>query len=223
MLRTIGAALSAILLFAAGSAQGAQVVINSTLDLTGNLTGGLTGTGVAATPEDFSFPTFSFGNGDELVWNIDFLGDQAVQLSNVFGLDTFVMAENIHVPNNVAFNGAITLFAADGSIAFQTNLADTNCCIHVGQFFRGFDLPTMTFSGLRYVGTQVGFSNIPTRTYVGGYFIAQGDNATLLSIPQFEGNIPPMAVPEPSTWAVLISGFGLAGAALRRRRAAATL
>ena len=27
-------------------------------------------------------------------------------------------------------------------------------------------------------------------------------------------------VPEPSTWALMIAGFGLAGAALRRRRAA---
>lgn len=31
---------------------------------------------------------------------------------------------------------------------------------------------------------------------------------------------PPGAVPEPSTWALMIGGFGLAGAALRRRRVA---
>ncbi len=31
---------------------------------------------------------------------------------------------------------------------------------------------------------------------------------------------PVTAVPEPSTWALLIGGFGLAGASLRRRRAA---
>lgn len=34
---------------------------------------------------------------------------------------------------------------------------------------------------------------------------------------------PPAAVPEPGTWALLISGFGLAGAALRRRQATARL
>ena len=28
------------------------------------------------------------------------------------------------------------------------------------------------------------------------------------------------AIPEPTTWALMIGGFGLAGAALRRRRAA---
>lgn len=32
------------------------------------------------------------------------------------------------------------------------------------------------------------------------------------------GNNPAGAVPEPATWALMISGFGLAGAALRRRR-----
>lgn len=34
----------------------------------------------------------------------------------------------------------------------------------------------------------------------------------------FEPGPPSSAVPEPSTWALLITGFGLAGAALRRRR-----
>ena len=29
---------------------------------------------------------------------------------------------------------------------------------------------------------------------------------------------PPVAIPEPATWAMMISGFGLAGAAVRRKR-----
>jgi len=33
---------------------------------------------------------------------------------------------------------------------------------------------------------------------------------------------PPPAVPEPATWAMMIAGFGLVGAAMRRRRPAAT-
>ena len=31
---------------------------------------------------------------------------------------------------------------------------------------------------------------------------------------------PPSAVPEPATWAMMITGFGLAGTALRRRNRA---
>ena len=36
------------------------------------------------------------------------------------------------------------------------------------------------------------------------------------------GSIP-SAVPEPATWAMMIVGFGLAGAAMRRRREAPAL
>ena len=32
--------------------------------------------------------------------------------------------------------------------------------------------------------------------------------------------VPPGGVPEPASWALMIAGFGLAGAALRRRRGA---
>ena len=36
-------------------------------------------------------------------------------------------------------------------------------------------------------------------------------------------NPPPGGVPEPAAWALMISGFGMAGAALRRRRSVATV
>jgi hypothetical protein len=36
----------------------------------------------------------------------------------------------------------------------------------------------------------------------------------------FTLSTPPSAIPEPASWAMLIAGFGLSGAALRRRRAA---
>ena len=45
----------------------------------------------------------------------------------------------------------------------------------------------------------------------GGIYL---DNITVFDV------TAPGAVPEPTTWALMISGFGLAGAALRRRRTA---
>jgi hypothetical protein len=46
------------------------------------------------------------------------------------------------------------------------------------------------------------------------------DNSGSLSI-QVDGSTAPGGVPEPATWALMLGGFGLAGAALRRRRQAA--
>jgi hypothetical protein len=43
------------------------------------------------------------------------------------------------------------------------------------------------------------------------------DNTALCLVPCVEGPDVPAPVPEPSVWALMIAGFGLAGAALRRR------
>jgi len=83
----------------------------------------------------------------------------------------------------------------------------------------------------------------PTATVVGGggqingqvivqsftgdswYQFAQGN--TQINDVKFSGNLltltPPTLVPEPATWALMIAGFGMAGAVLRRKRALAAL
>ena len=47
-----------------------------------------------------------------------------------------------------------------------------------------------------------------------------GDQVDALYNAAFVG--PPGGVPEPASWALMISGFGVAGSMLRRRRAVAT-
>jgi hypothetical protein len=59
------------------------------------------------------------------------------------------------------------------------------------------------------------FSRAPSLFGRAPYFVLDGVDATLTAA------TPPVAVPEPSAWALMIGGFGLAGAALRRRRTAA--
>ena len=53
-------------------------------------------------------------------------------------------------------------------------------------------------------GLHLQFSNTPQ--YIG-----------ITNITLEGANTFPQAVPEPSSWAMLVAGFGLAGAALRRR------
>lgn len=67
---------------------------------------------------------------------------------------------------------------------------------------------------------RIVFSENPT---VGGY---ESDNHTVghfltkgtgTSVPLSPGSFPAGAVPEPATWAMMIAGFGMVGASLRRR------
>lgn len=55
----------------------------------------------------------------------------------------------------------------------------------------------------------------------GAYFAFDGLDVGVRIFDTSNGGGPP--VPEPSTWALMIGGFGLAGAALRRRRAVVAL
>lgn len=70
------------------------------------------------------------------------------------------------------------------------------------------------------VGLAVGFSGIITDR---GYIIQVGPDGHDVGIDKLVylvNSINP-AVPEPASWAMLVAGFGLTGAALRRRRGAA--
>ena len=93
-----------------------------------------------------------------------------------------------------------------------------------------FDPKTGDFRGVRYKGTE----EIAWLSYGAGPFAfamnSFGAEGLYFSGPErskdfanltFTTVAPVTAVPEPATWAMMIIGFGLAGAALRQRRATA--
>lgn len=71
-----------------------------------------------------------------------------------------------------------------------------------------------------YIGMFQPLSSTPI--YGGSFFSSSGSNVTWSavtgSITAYDGPARAPAIPEPGTWALLILGFGLAGAALRDRR-----
>lgn len=77
---------------------------------------------------------------------------------------------------------------------------------YAGSTFLAQGSHTLTFEFAR---TASGFGRSP-------YFLMDGVSVTAQASPD-PG--PGTAVPEPATWALMITGFGLAGASLRRRKA----
>lgn len=85
--------------------------------------------------------------------------------------------------------------------------------------------PTAASPGFEIFGGTVAFSG--TVTLAAGEYIDIGVNnggsffgdSTVMSFTMTPASYqPPTAVPEPASWAMLIAGFGLTGAAMRRRR-----
>lgn len=78
-------------------------------------------------------------------------------------------------------------------------------------FYVGLGSPHASFVNFAFMGDQNAFSG-------GSAVFQEGDNYLACNSCL---SFPPVAnVPEPGTWALLITGFGMAGAALRRRRTA---
>lgn len=68
-------------------------------------------------------------------------------------------------------------------------------------------------------GAQAGYDS--PGYVIDGVFTPQAFGTSFLIPAEFTGLEFPSGVPEPASWAMLIAGFGLTGAALRRRRAVA--
>lgn len=215
------AAASVLALAAAASA--ATVTVSTTLDLQ-NLTPGQNGFTLGA--QDAQFPPFAgfdLAEGDTLDFTIDFAGNQELTLINPNSLWAFVYSSDVA---NVNGTGSLSLLDTSGAVIWASDVkTDDEGEAHFGQYFSASEFPglpsTITFGGLRYVGTANDYSvppdsplspDVTTRHYYSpALYITAGD---------FLGA---GAVPEPATWAMLIAGFGLLGATLRRRQGLAAV
>lgn len=200
---------------ALGSAASAvTVVVNQTLDLTQPKT--LPGPGFQGWQGSPAFNggyNVALAEGDTFDFTIDFLGSQSLTMVGPQSVWAFSYSDTL---TNVAGTGTLSLLDSSGN-AFLTSVIKTDVegVVHFGQQFNGFDfvggLPsTLTFYGVHYVGTVDDYLDplVTTRDYASPAFYVDARIVTTGT------------VPEPASWALMIGGFGLVGAALRRRRAA---
>ena len=214
------AAAAAATLAITGAAQAATVTLNETLDISQPQNGGAFGGWRGFGP--FS-PTYSFdlAVGDSVDMTVDFLGAQTLTLTNISTLWLFNFVTNGDA-QDVNATGTLQLLDVNGAVILSSNsLTDSEGAAHFGQFFGPGDfaaLPsTITFGGLRYQGILNAYQSnnadeplgVTSRTYGDPDFAFTADSAVVNGV----------GVPEPATWALMLAGFGLAGASLRRRRA----
>ena len=116
---------------------------------------------------------------------------------------TFVSSSNFSNPFSVSFAGALSTFSFENvsnSAGSATAFDATNNVLTSVNFAAFPGVFTLSAAGIRSV------------TFSGGQYGV--DNFTFAATG---------SVPEPTSWALMIGGFGLTGAALRRRRSAPAL
>jgi PEP-CTERM motif len=208
------AAQTALALLAfAQPANAAVITVNQTLDLTQPKS--IPGPGFQGWQGSPGFNggySVDIAEGDTFDFTIDFLGNQSLTLLNASSLWAFSYAD---ISSGVDATGTLSLLDAAGTAVLTSNSFNSiESSVHLGQFFNASSftsgLPAnLTFSGLRYTGIVNDYleSGVTTRNYNNPGFFLTADNVTISA----------GAVPEPATWAMMIMGFGLVGAGMRRR------
>lgn len=155
-----------------------------------------------------AFAPITLGVGDELDWTIHFQAGQTLHLINVNKvIGTFgVQAGGAGLQSD---NPTLSFLGA-GGVAFGSATIPHSFVGNIGVPAEGGYSGPQTISGLRFI--------IPASSIAGG----SGTTATLSNVQSLritDFGIGFAVMTEPSSWAMLIGGFGMAGAALRRRRA----
>jgi PEP-CTERM motif len=152
---------------------------------------------------------FDLEAGDTLDLSISFQPGQTVTITGLSSIWAYAFGSPVTMVTGV---GKFQFLDAAGSVLLEsTEKTSTEGSDHFGQTFVQGDfsgLPaSITFSGVRYVGTVVEYlaPGVTSRTYNGPGFAFDAVDFTT-------------AVPEPASWALMLAGAGVLAAALRRRR-----
>ena len=121
---------------------------------------------------------------------------------------------NIEVVFDSGFAASLTSFYLDVAGYTPTSLSFFD---KDNMLIQAFNV-TLTFGATQDPGTYVRYG-VTSNNGIGRFHFS-GDSTGNTSIDNLEATTRGAVVPEPATWALMIGGFGLAGAALRRRRLA---
>jgi hypothetical protein len=181
------------------------------------------GAAQAAVTVSFTGADLPLPSGQQLVWNFDGLqaAGYGVTLSGGAGIydGSLGLISGIAAPPP----GTTSHYAAvlgGGKLTLTTPLI-SQLSIYMGSpddynqirfNFAGVQLAAGAFGGAQSVGRRMTY-DFGGQKVTSVEFMSSGNSF------EFDNIATTSAVPEPATWAMMITGFGLAGAAMRRRRA----
>lgn len=164
-----------------------------------------------------AFSTTLF-DGDTSELNIDFVGNQSVTIATPAWVSALLWSFDPSTSGGVTSGSSLTFLGASGESLFTTTAAGEGygATIMGGGFFSSFGglASPLTFYGLKIVANNVQLSSADSATYTQASLSIRTSSVVLN---QATTTSP---TPEPHTWALMILGFGAAGALLRRPRAA---
>lgn len=169
-----------------------------------------------------SITPFNLGVGDTLDLTVTFTGGQTLNTMSDSAIWLYALTDSSY-PATLSTSGTYEFLGASpnivsGPIAFTQD----NLYSHVGAYLFSTlyrtDPAPISFSGLRQVIT---INSVAALDPADDPSLPRAYNSLTLFVDGRVATGP--AVPEPSTWALMIGGFGLAGTALRRRRAAVVI
>lgn len=212
-----GAAVAALAVCASGGSAFAAVrAVNATIDINDSVYDGRLMWTQYGAFDAFSTTLF---DGDTSELNIDFASDQSVTITTPEWVSATLWSFDPSTSGGTVSGASLSFLGTGGETLFTTTSGGIGygSTIMGGGFFTSFGAfsSPMTFYGVKIVANNVQLGAAESATYTQASLSISTRSAVL--------NQAALAspTPEPQAWALLILGFGAAGAMLRRPRTAA--